>query len=483
MSTSTAPAKQSPEIAAYTELQGRLESSKLTVNHLKLIIIAGLNICMEFFDNFIIGFVMAFIIVPWKLTYGQTSIVLLSAGVGSVVGAWLWGRWADRYGRRVALMACLVQFNLSTCLMAFTPTGNWELLTVLRLLVGFGVGGFIVICMPAVQEFIPSRMRGRISGITSSFVSVGIILASVAATFLTPITGWRGLFLVSIIPMALIFLFHSWVPESPRWLANRGLYRQAATSLRYILNEAPSFRAAGDKQERREAAATKHEERKGGFLEVFRYPRSAATVGIIYFGVQVYASSITLWGVSLLVMTLRVPPIKAAGMFFFVTLGGFAGRFLFAYLMDAVGRRGAGIVAGLGTAFFCVLGAVCYRTFFGSVSALWLVMIAIFFFADGGAGAMVSYVGEVWPKHLRATGMGWAGSAGNLGRIVGPIGLAVIAGSNNLVSPRTTEHAIVPYFIFLAAFGILVSIAYYCGHETNKKSIDEIDAMVMGKQS
>jgi putative MFS transporter len=474
---------QAAEISAYNELQGRLEKSALTINHLKLIVVAGMNICMEFFDNFIIGFVMAFIIVPWKLTYGQTSIVLLSAGVGSVLGAWCWGRWADRYGRRIVLMACLVQFNLSTCLMALTPTGNWEFLTVLRLLVGFGVGGFIVICMPAVQEFIPPRLRGRISGITSSAVSIGIILASVVATFLTPLTGWRGLFLVSLIPMILIFLFNSWVPESPRWLVNRGLYRQAANSIRYVLKERPSFHASEDKEERRRAAALKQEERKGSFFEVFRYPRSAVTVGIIYFGVQVYAASITLWGVALLVMTLRIPPIKAAGMFFFVTLGGFAGRFLFAYLMDAVGRRWAGIVAGAGTALFCVLGAITYRTFIGTISVLWMVMIVIFFFADGGAGAMVSYVGEVWPKHLRATGMGWAGSAGNLGRIVGPIGLAVIAGSSNLVSPRTTQQAIVPYFYFLAAFGIIVAIAYYFGHETNKKSIEEIDAMLMGKRS
>ena len=69
----------------FDELFGKLEESKLTRNHYKLITAAVLGDMLEFFDYYIIGFVLAFIVVPWKLSFAATAIVLLSAGVGSLV--------------------------------------------------------------------------------------------------------------------------------------------------------------------------------------------------------------------------------------------------------------------------------------------------------------------------------------------------------------------------------------------------------------
>ena len=94
-------ATESAQAATMTvsELLGKLENSRLTANHYKLITTAMLGDMLEFFDYWIIGFILAFIVIPWKLSFGATAIVLLSAGVGSLMGAFFFGHLADRIGR------------------------------------------------------------------------------------------------------------------------------------------------------------------------------------------------------------------------------------------------------------------------------------------------------------------------------------------------------------------------------------------------
>ena len=87
----------------FNDLFAKLEKAQLTANHYKLIIAAVLGDMLEFFDYFIIGFVLAFIVVPWHLSFGATAIVLLSAGVGSLVGSFFFGWLADRIGRMPVL--------------------------------------------------------------------------------------------------------------------------------------------------------------------------------------------------------------------------------------------------------------------------------------------------------------------------------------------------------------------------------------------
>src|SRR5467141_1111336 len=74
--------------------------TSLTGNQLKILAAAIIGDALEFFDYFLIGFVLAFIIGPWKLTFGQSAVVLLSSGIGAIIGAYGWGWIADRIGRR-----------------------------------------------------------------------------------------------------------------------------------------------------------------------------------------------------------------------------------------------------------------------------------------------------------------------------------------------------------------------------------------------
>ena len=109
----------------FEELFAKLENSNLTSNHYKLVTAAVLGDMLEFFDFFLISFVLAFIVVPWKLSFGATAIVLLSAGVGSFLGSFFYGWLADRKGRLTVCIIAILTFSIPTGLLYFTPTGNW----------------------------------------------------------------------------------------------------------------------------------------------------------------------------------------------------------------------------------------------------------------------------------------------------------------------------------------------------------------------
>jgi len=140
------------------------QQQRLTGNQRRIVAAAIMGDCLEFFDYFLIGFVLAFIVVPWGLTYGQSAVILLSSGIGAILGAAIWGRLADRIGRRKVMIATVLNFSIATGLLYFTPDKGWVFLSVFRFFVGFGVGGLYCVDLPLVQEFVPTRKRGTIGG-------------------------------------------------------------------------------------------------------------------------------------------------------------------------------------------------------------------------------------------------------------------------------------------------------------------------------
>src|SRR5437764_6953688 len=96
------------------------QRTSLTGNQIKILAAAIIGDALEFFDYFLIGFVLAFIIGPWRLTFGQSAVVLLSSGIGAMIGAMFWGWMADKIGRRKVFIATVLNFSLATGLLYFT---------------------------------------------------------------------------------------------------------------------------------------------------------------------------------------------------------------------------------------------------------------------------------------------------------------------------------------------------------------------------
>jgi len=466
-----------------TSLYETLEQSRITVNHIKVIAAAILGDLLEFFDFFLISYVLAFIVVPWKLSYGATSIVLLSAGVGAILGGFFFGALADKFGRRPIFISTVLCFSIATGVLYFTPEGNWIYLAFFRFFVGFGLGGLYSVDLPLVQEFVPSRYRGRVSGIITSAVPLGTMLGGVVAAFLTKFVGWRGLFLVGLTPALLTLLIRVWVPESPRWLVSQGRFKEAEDAILWIVGKRGHFLKSSTKtdvgvtQEMTEPKVDSVVPR-ATLKDLLKYPRSLVVSWLTNLGQQISYYGFTLWGPTILTLILSIPAEQAAKLFIFVTLCGFAGRLFWSFCSDLIGRRISGFIMGLGGCIFTILLALYHKAFIGNIPMVWVLMMVSYFFLDGGFAIVGPYASEVWPRHLRATGMGSAYGFGGFGKIIGPIVLALFAGSSNVVSPKATIDAIVPAFIFLGAWAVITGITFLFGLETKKKSIEEIDIML-----
>jgi putative MFS transporter len=318
-----------------------------------------------------------------------------------------------------------------------------------------------------VQEFVPARLRGFIGGLVTACIPLGVMIASAIAAFLTPEIGWRGLFVVGLLPALFTLVIRAWVPESPHWLLSRGRREEARRSLAWALQvpveQIPTPTATEAPSDAK-------------WIHMFRYPRSLAVSWLASIGAQTASYGVGLWGPTLFVLQLGVTPAYAAYLFIWVKLAGIGGRVTFALLSDWVGRRPTGMLCGFIGAIFVAAAGTLHNEFMLDVSLFWLCIVVGDFFYDGGFALIGPYMAEVWPTSLRATGMGSAYGFGGIGKIIGPLGLAVIVGTSNVVTPQMTLNAIMPSFLYLAAWLVLCGGAFMLfGFETGRRSIAALD--------
>jgi MFS transporter, putative metabolite:H+ symporter len=452
-----------------------LERQKtLTVNQWKIIATANLGDMLDFFDFFLIGYALAFILKEWQLTYWQGAVILLSSGLGAVPGAFFCGWVADRIGRRKVFMSTAVNLAVATGIMYFTPGPNgwisgWIFLAVCRFFVGVGNAGLYAVDLPLVQEFMPTRKRGWVSALVTTLLPAGSMLGGVAGWLLAPIVGWRGLFLIGLVPIVLVLMVRYWVPESPRWLIRMGRHEDARKSLAWALMIDP-----------REIAlpTALPEPAKATWWELFRYPRSVAA-GCLTGLTQTGSVGLGLWGATLFVLVLKVPPAEAAFLMIFVNVAAILGRFFITALIEPLGRRGSGILCCASAAVLMVLAGYLHDVYIGAVSLFFVLVMAQSFFGSANYSVVGPYMAEIWPTRLRASGMGLGYGVGNSGKIIGPLGLALILGAGDLIKPAANLASLGPAFLYFASWYVLGALTFwFIGFETRGRSLEEIDAVL-----
>jgi len=451
----------------------RLENQKsLTANQWKIIATANVGDMLDFFDFFLISYVLAFILKDWQLTFGQSAMILVSAGLGAVPGAFFWGWMGDRIGRRKVFILTALNVALATGVMYFTPeqggwVAGWIFLTFFRFFVGFGNAGLIAVDIPLVQEFVPARKRGWVSGLTTTLLPAGNILGAISGAFLAPLIGWRGLFLVGLVPALLVLMIRYWVPESPRFLMRMGRHEEARKSLAWALQCDPS---------EIELPATLPEVEKTSWRELFKYPRSMTAACLVALS-QTGGVGILMWITTLFVMVLKITPPEASYLMIYVGILGIIGRLVASWMSDALGRRASGFLIGVGGALAMAAAGYFHDVYLGTVSVFFVLIMVQRFFGDASYAIIGPYLAEVWPNRLRASGMGFSYGIGNLGKIIGPLGLALVVGSSNYVSPKVTLDALFPALLFLAFwYGQAGLVFAFLGIETRGRSIEEINS-------
>ncbi len=447
-----------------------LEQQKsLTINQWKIFTACLFSIVIDFFDFALIGFVLAFFVKDWHLTFGQSGAILFASGIAAIPGGIFFGWLGDKIGRRKVFMIMILTLSFATGVMALAPENGWIFIATMRFIVGLGVGGLAAVDLPLLQEFVPASKRGWVSGLSIGLLPLGPLLAALFSASLGAIIGWRGLFAIGLVPAAFAFVIRLWVPESPRWLFGQGRFEEARRSLAWALKVDP-----GEIQ----LPASLPEQPHGSWLELFKYPRSIAA-GIMTGLSSTGAVGVALWGATLLVLVLKVTPAEAAYLSVWIALVGIPGRAVGAWLSDALGRRPAGVLLAIGAGCATALAGYLHGIYLGATSAFFLLLLVASFFSNASFSVVFPYMAELWPTKLRASGFGLVYGCSNVAKFIGPAGLAVIAGATNYVAPKATLDALTPAFIYFAAWYLLAVGAFlFVGIETRGRTIEELDAVL-----
>jgi MFS transporter, putative metabolite:H+ symporter len=420
---------------------------------------------LDFFDFFLIAFVMSKIGPAWHLTYGEGAIILYSAGLGAICGSLAWGALGDRFGRKMQTVSGTLICGIAAGGISLVPTGAWMTLAILRFCVGFGLAAGVTPALTIVVEQTPTRWRTGMTSFYVVFASAGTLLASSVAAILLDAFGWRGVAATGFIAIVVGLLVWAFVPESVRWLTARGRFAEAreecARQLGRPLDQVPlpTVRPATPP--------------RASLKELYTVnPRLFWQTVLIWGGSSTAAYGYYLWGPTIVAEAIKVSPAQAAKFFVYVSATGVTGKIIVSFIAPLLGRRMLGIVFGFLSALGIALAGYFNGVLVGGFPLFVILVAFAAFFVEGGFSNLAPYTVEQYGVRLGSRSSGLGQAANGVGKILGPLALALLAGSNNLIAPKATEAAVFPAFLFIAGTMLAVTLAYiFLGIETHGQPI------------
>jgi MFS transporter, SHS family, lactate transporter len=192
---------------------------QLTSQQKKVVVAAFLGWALDAFDFFILVFTLPAIAKEFGVNVPDVAYAIFLTLAMRFVGAFIFGRLGDRFGRKPILMLDIILFSLLGAAAALAPT--LAIFLLLRALFGVAMGGEWGLGSSLTMESIPPQSRGLVSGILQGGYPTGFLLASIVfgifydETFFGITIGWRAMFLFSVLPALVVLFIRSHVPESP----------------------------------------------------------------------------------------------------------------------------------------------------------------------------------------------------------------------------------------------------------------------------
>src|ERR1700754_4086994 len=184
-----------------------------------VVLASFLGWALDAFDFFLLVFVLKSIAAEFNTEISNVTVAILLTLAMRPIGAFIFGRAADRWGRRPTLMVNILLYSILEFASGFAP--SLTVLLLLRALYGIAMGGEWGVGASLTMETIPPKTRGIISGLLQAGYPTGYLLASVVFGLLYDHIGWRGMFMIGALPALLVLYIRRQVDESPAFLARQ----------------------------------------------------------------------------------------------------------------------------------------------------------------------------------------------------------------------------------------------------------------------
>ncbi|HET8746359.1 MAG TPA: MFS transporter [Ramlibacter sp.] len=462
-----------------SNIPARLDALAWSPWHWRVVFALGVAWVLDGLEVTIVGSVGSVLERPDTL--GLTAAQIGWAGsvyvAGAVAGALLFGRLADRLGRKRLFLVTLLVYMGATVATAFT--NGFGAFALCRFLTGLGIGGEYAAINSAIDELIPARVRGRVNlAINGSFwigAAIGAVVSLVLldARVLGP-QGWRAGFLLGAVLAVAILLVRRQVPESPRWLIAQGRTEEARRIVAAIEREAGAGQGSAP-----EPAAHASVRVAGGHavpslrqvahVLLRRYRQRSAVVLALMVSQAFFYNAI--FFTYALVLT-RFYAVDAARIGLYIlpfAAGNVLGPLLLGPLFDRVGRR------VMITATYALSGVGLLATGLGFVSGVLdattqtLAWSGVFFLASAAASSAYLTVSEVFPLQMRALSISIFYAVGT-----GMGGFAAPALFGALIETGSRENVFIGYAVGAALVIAAAAVAWRYAVDAEGKPLEQV---------
>ena len=384
-----------------------IDKAKISPFHWRILFWCTLIIIFDGYDLVIYGVVLPILMQQWQLDPVTAGALGSTALFGMMIGAMLQGTLSDRFGRKKMIVLCIVLFSGFTALNGFAQTPLQ--FGVMRFIAGLGIGGVMPNVVALMSEYSPRRIRSTLVAVMFSGYAIGGMLSAVLGIWIVPQFGWQVMFYLAVIPLLLLPLIWTQLPDSVAFLVRQGKIAEARKVLAALTGKPLPDDA--------ELAVHQPQKTEQSLAALFSNNRALSTLMFFqaFFMCLLMVYGLGSWLPKL--MTMAGYGFGSSLMFLlFLNIGGIIGAIGGGWLSDRFHPRPVLML-------FFTLAAVSLALlgFKSHVAVLYFLVTVAGATTIGSQILLYAYVAQFYPTAIRSTALGWSSGVGRIGAILGPV--------------------------------------------------------------
>jgi len=390
-----------------------------------ILLFVGLAMVFDGFDYMIVSFTMPQITDEMQLGFIATGSLASFSLLGMLIGGFVSGYLADRFGRKHVMNVSILVYSLLTVPIFFVH--SYDAFAICRILSGTGVGAVIPLSVTIVSEYAPTKHRGTFVTITKTFMMLGWVLAGLTAMFVVPNFGWRMCYLIGGFPFLYGILMHFIMPESVQWLLSKGKSAEALKIVNKINSQLDSPKEDGYSIDDIDVPPAK----KDGQLRQIvsrKYIKVTTGIWLVAFTTCALSYGLTNWMPTILLQS-GYSVSASYGYTTLMNLLGCVGAIVAGIAADHLGRIRSAYIA------FLLAGvSVVFTAIFGFEGLMLPACIFMGFAINYAYMSPAPITIEAYPTEIRATGQACVTTVARIGGFITPMAIGGALGSGSTFS-------------------------------------------------